>query len=181
MNFLLQVGVLRDANLISKRTLVLFAAFCHLTLVVCGAAQLDFGDSLLAKPFKYYGALSGADSGYGFFAPGVGSQLRINVKLYNSAGQQLTTILPEPTNREASLRVGNVVGWFLGEGTDSRVRRSLAASWVGKALGKSPSATEAIVELEQYKLVSSAEFLAGKRPKWFPYYSAKFQPSRAVK
>lgn len=167
-----------DANQ-SVAPLFYLAAFAfvalHLLLVVFGASGISLGKSPLVRPLQYYAALTGADSRYGFFAPGVGTQVRISVELRDADGFALETNLPSPINREASLRVGNVVGWFLSEGNNPGLKRSLAASWAGKALGRSPVAAEATVRVEKYRLVSSKDFLSGKQAHWEPYYDATFR------
>ncbi|MBY0369750.1 hypothetical protein K2X33_03625, partial [bacterium] len=109
------------------------------------------------------------------FAPGVGTEVRVSVALRDATGEQIPTLLPSPTNREARLRLGNAVGWFLSEGNNPRLRRSLAASWAAKAFATSPLADEATVQLEKYRLVSTKEFLSGKQAHWEPYYDALFR------
>ena len=49
----------------------------HLAMVSLGAAQLDFRTWKWADlGIAYYGAFSGADTGYSFFVPGAGPQFR---------------------------------------------------------------------------------------------------------
>lgn len=174
MRISLQVGALRGTRL-NKQSLLLLGITAQLVLVVCGAAQIRFGNDPVGKFLKFYGALTGADSGYGFFAPGVGSQVRVSVDLQTGPEKVVPAALPSPSNREANLRVGNVMGWFLSEGTDLKMRRSLAASWAGKALGSMPEATAAVVKIEQYRLVSARAFVEGQRPQWTAFYQATFK------
>src|SRR3954471_24558921 len=75
-----------------RHALATLAAACHLILVVCGASSLVFSsppseDDFARQTVRLYGALSGSDNGYGFFAPGVGPQVRATFTLRDASGE----------------------------------------------------------------------------------------------
>ena len=117
-------------------------ALCHLLLVVLGASNVDLSRlGFLGRILQYYGELSGAGSGYGFFAPGISGQLRVRFDLYDSQGRQsaftLASAIPSsavsnsassaissverPTSHEARLRIGNIVDRFPIEDSDQDI------------------------------------------------------------
>ena len=61
----------------ARHAAVAVLAAAHLTLVVCGAARLRPPHGPAGSAVRFYGALSGSDNGFGFFAPGVASQVRM--------------------------------------------------------------------------------------------------------
>jgi hypothetical protein len=150
-------------------------AVVHLVLVAFGAAHGRFeGLGWVGKPLGWYAALSGADSEYGFFAPGVGSQLRADFEITGADGRQVSEELIPNLDREVSLRVGNIIGIFWDEIDDEQSRRSIAASWAGTVLARHPGARQVKVVLRAYDLPSMAEYRSGERPQWTPFYQAVF-------
>lgn len=148
--------------------------FLHLILVAMGASQRPPLPGRAGVLIDYYGSLSGASSGYGFFAPRVGSQLRGRFDIYDDRGKIGTQSLERGENREADLRVGNILGWFWLDSRNRPLQRSLAASWAGKAFARNPDAVKVGVRLESYYLPIMEKYRAGERPYWKPYYEAKF-------
>src|SRR5262245_20729418 len=115
-------------------------AAAHLVLVACGASRRG---PLPATPWprkalRWYGAMSGSDNGYGFFAPGVASQWRATFTLSDGAGRDWTDTLERQDNSEVTLRVGGIVGLF----PEADLSRDLAASWAGKMFGRHPGAQQ---------------------------------------
>lgn len=159
-----------------KKVLVLGIAFSHLILVAIGASQLNLWphESGLGRSLDYYGALSGAGSGYGFFAPGVGSQLRGSFDIVDGQGGVTPNAIEAGASHEGALRIGNLLGWFWRDTADRKLQRSLAASWAGKMFARHPEAEQVVVRLETYHLPSMKGYRSGKRPHWVPYYEAKF-------
>src|SRR5262249_50739225 len=147
-------------------------ATVHLLLVVCGAAGL----SLLpdgtgpGKALRWYGAMSGSDNGYGFFAPGVASQFRATFTLSDGAGRGWTDTLEGEPNPEVTLRIRSIVGLF----AEGGLGPALAASWAAKLFGRHPDARHLLVRVEAYDLPTMAEYRDGERPRWQPIYEATF-------
>ena len=164
-----------------RRTLWLAAAAGHLGLVTLGASTLSLRElGLPGRILDEYGALSGASSGYGFFAPGVTSQLGARFDVVDAEGRATSASLAGGASHEADLRVGNIIDQFAivdddeDEESADRVRRSLAASLAGKMFARYPEASAVVVRLETFTPVSMEAWRAGERPRWMPYYSAKF-------
>src|SRR4051794_39472195 len=116
---------------VPRRARVMLAlAVAHLALVSLGALQVRLPDgSLPGKAIARYAALSGADSTYGFFAPFVGTQLRMAFEVTDRAGRTAEESLQLGDNREIRLRIANAVALFWIE--DEDLRRALAASLAG--------------------------------------------------
>src|SRR5262245_19816855 len=98
---------------VKRRRLLFSVAGVHLILVALGAAQVDlrrFGH--FGQILDYYGILSGAGHGYGFFAPGVGGQLRAQFDIVDGEGRQTTTSLDVAASREAALKLRHVFDEF---------------------------------------------------------------------
>ncbi|WP_437957596.1 hypothetical protein WME76_40810 [Sorangium sp. So ce119] len=157
-----------------RAILLLGAAAAHLVVVCLGALHVHIGDEGWARrAVKYYGLLSGADSGYSFFAPGVGTSLSASFQLNDANGETVTDVLETGVSREADIRVRNIIGMFRLE-EDETVRRSLVASWAGKVLARHPDADSVVVQLDTLELPSMAEHREGKTAGWELNYRAKF-------
>jgi hypothetical protein len=150
--------------------LAIAAAAVQLCFAAAGAMELDFdhAPSLIAR----YGALSGTDSSYGFFAPAVGTQLRVTFELTREDGTKSEDVLTTGASHEADLRIGDMVAIFWMD--DEDLRRSLVGSWAGRMLARHPEATSVVVRLDAYDLPTMAEYRRGERPDWAPHYEAEF-------
>jgi hypothetical protein len=159
----------------SRRRLLLGMATGHLILVALGAASVDlrpFG--YFGKVLDYYSNLSGASSGYGFFASGVGGQLRARFDVIDHEGHQSSATLEPTSSQEAALRVGHIIHEFWDGDEDPGMRRSLAASLAGKVFARNPQARKVVVRVESFDPVSMEAFRRGSRPQWSPLYQAQF-------
>jgi hypothetical protein len=163
-----------------RRHLWLAAAAGHLCLVTVGASTLSLRElGLPGRALDEYGTLSGANSGYGFFTPGVTSQLGARFDIIDRDGQSRTASLATGASHEADLRVGNIVDQFgriddEDEDESARLRRSLAASLAGKMFARNPDAAAVVVRLETFAPPSMEGFRGGERPSFRPFYTAKF-------
>ena len=101
------------------------AAVVQLGFAAAGAMELDFDSA--HRLISQYGALSGTDSSYGFFAPEVGTQLRVIFELTGADGTKKTDVLTTGASHEADLRIGDMVAIFWS--ADEGLQRGLAASW----------------------------------------------------
>ena len=157
------------------RWLPVAAVAGHLVLVVCGAARLNLVPSGTAADFatRLYANLSGADSSYGFFAPGVDPQIRVRFRLADATGRERVVTLLDGATGEANLRKGGV-GRLLPTGTpdrNERLLRSLAAS----VFLRHPEAGRVTALTEVYgvrrsdgriEFPSMADYRGGMRPGW---------------
>jgi hypothetical protein len=164
---------------------VLAAAAGHLGLVVVlGAFQADLGcGRWLADALASYGTLSGADSGYAFFAPAVASPPSATFEIVDATGAVVTDGLKPGTSSEADLRAGNIVGRFWVQG-DPALKRSIAASWAGKMFARHPGAVSVVVRVEECEVASIHAYRQGDGFMCRWHYQAKFVPqptARAAK
>lgn len=150
--------------------LAIAAAVVQLGFAAAGAMELDFDHA--NRVIAEYGALSGTDSAYGFFAPSVGTQLQATFVLTDAAGNTTTDVLTTGVSKEADLRIGDMVAIFWMD--DQDLKRAMAGSWAGRMLARHPEAVRVAVHLDSYNLPSMAEYREGKRPEWDPYYEAVF-------
>jgi hypothetical protein len=144
----------------------------HLTLVGCGAAGVTWPPALgvAGRALACYGELSGANNGYGFYAPAVGTEQRAVVTITDEAGQAHTDVPAEGATHEARLRLGSIAGMLIQEGPGPRV----AASWAAAMFGRHPGARQIVLRVEEYDVPTMAEYRAGTSPRWVPVYEANF-------
>jgi hypothetical protein len=140
----------------------------HLALVACGAAGLRLlpASNIAGQTLRCYGALSGADMGFGFFAPAVGSQMRAVFVLTDGTGHTWEDDLEAGHNHEVKLRIGALINQFPVADQEEFLRRDLAASWAGTLFARHPTAQQITVRVEAYDVPSRAEYRAGARPAW---------------
>lgn len=92
-------------------------ALGHLGLVALGASYFDWDrHGALGKALAYYGEVTGAGNSYGFFAPGVGTDVRALFDVVDQRGRVTTEELHTGTSSEAELRTADVVEQFLSDG-----------------------------------------------------------------
>jgi hypothetical protein len=155
----------------SKRHALFTAlAAVHLGLVVCGA--LGWGllpeDKLTGQVLRVGQAMSGSDTGYGFFAPDVGADLRARFTMIDATGREWTDDMSFGNNLEARLRVANVLALVY----DEELRGVAAGSLAGTMFGRHPTAQTVIVTIETYDPPTMEEYREGDRPEWEVVYEA---------
>jgi len=166
-----------------RQKLLLGIAGVHLLLVAVGAAGLPVipRSNPLGDSVALYSAASGADNGYGFFAPGVGAQIRTRFILRDANGRTWTEDLQLGNTSEANLRftgISNLLPTLPAE-----QRRRILRSMAGTMFGKYPSAKHVTIQLDLYGFDRSAtesdfptmkEYAAGARPQWLPLSTITF-------
>lgn len=158
--------------------MALAAAAAHLGCVLLGALHVDPRRAgRLGWRVAYHGALSGAESGYNFFAPSVGALPWARFQVTDARGRVIDDALESGANPEAELRIRSLVSLFM-TAEDASMRRSLAASWAGKVLARYPGAESVVVRLEICDLPSMQEYRDGKRPAWNQIFEAKLVRQR---
>lgn len=140
----------------------------HLVLVICGAFKRPLLPKELpaSEPLRIYGAVSGADSNYGFFAPSVGPQLRAIFTLTDRDGKSWTDTLTRGLNAEATLRAGNTVSVIASPELTEETRKALVTSWALAMFNKHPTVVELIIRVEVFDPPTMTEFQEGTRPEW---------------
>ena len=117
-----------------KRSFLVAVFFCHLALVIAGAAHLTPRvKGAVGRALRFYDALSGAGDAYSFFAPTVGPQLRARFILTGPQGARTEETLETGKGREVGLRLGNLAGtvFIVSRRTDMR-RAFLGALAAGR-------------------------------------------------
>lgn len=149
----------------------------HLAVVICGAAYLlpsaEAGPA--AQGLRWYTAMSGAGSSYGFFAPSVGSPHRARFLLKDDSGRMWWDAFDEAGSSEARLRLTGIVdGAFMsGAAEDSpEWRQRLVSSWAATMFSRHPDAVSLSVVVEAWYVPDMANYRAGSHPTWLEVYQA---------
>lgn len=169
-----------------KQKLMLGFAAAHLVLVVCGAASVapvprgnPAGETLAC-----YAAASGADNGYGFFAPGVGPQFRTRFILSDGEGRTWSEDLQIGNSQEANLRFTGISSLLVT--MEPPLQHRILQSFAATMFGRHADAQSVTVRVEMLGFDRSpnesdfptmAEYRSGVRPKWLPLMEATFQRS----
>lgn len=145
----------------------------HLVLVVIGGFALKPPEAkgLLNDAFEFYGWLSGANLGYNFFAPEIGTELKVRFELDEDGRADR---LEAGSSREAELRIGTLA-YLIGDAIEDKAKRQkVAASFAGKVLSRNPDSKKVTVFIETYDLPSMEEYRQGKPLGWSLFYRAAF-------
>lgn len=121
--------------------------------------------------YDVYGFFSGASAGYSFFAPEIGSELKLKFELMDS---NETDQLEAGSNREAELKIVTLAYLLSDAIEDPKKRQKIAASFAGKILARHPNAKTVRVVIESYELPSMQDYREGKREDWKFFYQATF-------
>lgn len=150
----------------------------HLSLVAFGISEIEFDSKKpLGKAFAVYGDLTGASAGYGFFSPGVESQLRAQFDVTKADKSTRTIQLEEGMNSEAFIRTGDIIEKYyqaFDEEDSDDMQRDLSASLAASVFGRFPTATDVRVRIDEFSTVSMNDYREGKRPEWKNLYTAHF-------
>jgi hypothetical protein len=153
-----------------RHALLTGLAGVHLVLVILGATNWSGppDDRLPGKVFRVGRAMTGSDSGYGFFAPDVGCDLRVRFTLIDAAGRRWNDELDSGTSLESRLRVSNVLSLV----HEEDLRRDLAGSLAGTMLARNPTAQKVIVRIDIFDPPTMEEYRAGEKAEWELLYQA---------
>lgn len=157
------------------RAIAALAAGAHLGVVVLfGLLRVDlWSHGCLGRAAVYYGAISGADLWYGFFAPDVHSPPTARFRVVDAKGAVITDSLGAGINREVEIRAGNIVN-NLWPYDDAEAQRRLASSWADAMFARHPAATGVEVQVMHYHLPPMDRFREGERPRWEVLYQESF-------
>jgi hypothetical protein len=145
----------------------------HLFLVVLGAASVDlYRLGPLGRFLNDYSDLSGADSGYRFFAPNIYGNAVATFSIKDRQGHVLPASIETGSSHEADLNAAHLAG-KVGPDNPER-RRLLAGSLARKLFARHPEALEVLVRFEYFETVSMDEFKSGARPQRTLDYEASF-------
>jgi hypothetical protein len=147
------------------------AAGVHLTLVLCGAAGITpvSPAHFAGRIIETYRAYSGANSGFGFFAPGVASEWRATFDVCNDG--HCLPVTEEEVAGESRLLLLTIDG-LLGE---SDLRDLLAASHAARQFVRYPHADAVLVKAGVFVVPTMAQYRRGARPQWRDLYGFAFR------
>lgn len=158
-------------------------AALHGIVVVLGAANLRVQErGAIGELVTWYGALTGAERGFGFFAPQVNTQARASFTIVDKDGHSFERSLEEGSSAESTLRINNLGSrfWQILDKGSLDLRHSMAASWAGKMFARYPQAKQVTVHFEVFQLYSMAEYRAGRIPHWTRLYDAVFSRTESL-
>lgn len=170
---------MEKGSICQGRAIAALAAGAHLGVVVLfGLLRVDLWRyGCPGRAVVYYGAISGADFWYGFFAPDVRSPSMASFRVVDAKGAVITDTLGAGINREVEIRAGNIVDNLWPPNEDPEAQRRLAASWAGAMIARRPAATGVEVQVMEYHLPSMQRFREGERPRWDVLYQESFTPT----
>lgn len=146
--------------------LAVAVAVVHLSVVACGASHVQLPGVLL----QAYGRLSGADYGFAFFAPGVGSEQRVSFEVTQGSGEVVRDDF-RSENEAVNLRIHSMLIRFKRKNIQDR----MASSWAAAMFGRHPEARSVTVLVEEFHLPSMQAHRSGERPAWREIYRASFE------
>jgi hypothetical protein len=157
----------------TRHAITMTLAMSHLALVACGAAHLlpSGKRGIPGSLLQAYTQLAGAHYGYGFFAPGVTSEMRVSFEVDQGPGGVIVREGFTQANHEAKLRQGSMLLMFsFDENQDI-----LARSWAAEMFGRYPDARAVTVTVKTFDPPKMAEYRSGVRPVWKEYYRAALE------
>lgn len=164
-----------------RRIVLLLAATGHLTLVLLGGLDICLWErGPLGKLLTVYSALSGADSGYGYYAPRVGAPPVAKFTIVDDAGRALVDRLQPGVTREGDIRVEDLIEVFDDDANDDAMRARLAASWAATMFARHPRAASVTVDMGFRRVPSMAEARRGAAMGWKSAYRARVVRPRAA-
>ena len=147
------------------------AAGVHLTLVICGAAGVTpvSPAHFAGRVIETYGAYTGANSGYGFFAPGVASEWRATFDVCSNG--HCIPASEEQAAGEGRLLLLTIDGLL----AENELRDLLAASHAARQFGRYPHADAVLVKAGVFALPTMEQYRRGARPQWRDLYGYAFR------
>ncbi len=147
-----------------RRNVIVAAAAVHLSIAAFFSTHWPVErvlPAILDRPLKLYGAYTGAQTHFNFFAPAVSTQARAQFVLVNADGtftrDELLTGSAEANQRLAMMFT------FYGV---AEARPFLARAWGVHMLDRHPDAQAVEVRVEILDIPTLAELKAGRSSRW---------------
>jgi hypothetical protein len=161
-----------------RRCALTLLAVVHLAVVLGGACDWLPGSDRgpLAHLVRWYATLTGAESGYGFFAPDVGAPHRAIFILRDEKGSTWSDTFDQAKSSEARLRLTGIVESVFMNGViydKPQLRSPLVESWAATMFRRHPNAVSLTVVVESYDIPTMTEHRSGSRPQWQAVYQAE--------
>ena len=148
----------------AARRLAIAAAAIHLGIAAFFSTHWQverFLPAVVDRPLKLYGAYTGAQTHFNFFAPTVSTQARAKFVLTRPDGTQARDELVTG-NFEANQRLAMMFTFY----GVPEARPFLARAWAVHMLNRHPEADSVEVSVEVLDIPTLAELKAGKSSKW---------------
>lgn len=159
-----------------KKRYVFFAllAAAQLVLVICNTfgIPMGFGSSRLAQAVAYSKNLTGADSGFAFFASPIAGEVRAIFRLTDHDGNVRVQPITWSNSSEVNDRLRNAVGSMA---NFQNIQGDVAASLAAVLFGKNPDVTTIEVLVDGQSLPSMQQYREGLRPEWLPIFRQTFK------
>ena len=160
---------MKHATLSRKHAALVGAACVHLALVICGAMRVVPIPTWLpiGRSVETYREYTGANNGYGFYAPAVASEWSTTFDICGGKPTRCFEAREEVANREVGLLISTIDGMYMEDG----LRDLVAASWAGAQFGRFPRAAVVIVKPRVFLIPTMAEYRRGSKPQWRTAYA----------
>lgn len=148
----------------AARKLAIGAAAIHLGIAAFFSTHWQveqFLPAVVDRPLKLYGAYTGAQTHFNFFAPTVSTQARAQFVLTRPDGSQARDELVTG-NFEANQRLAMMFTFY----GVPEARPFLARAWAVHMLNRHPDAESVEVRVEVLDIPTLAEIKAGKGSRW---------------
>ena len=146
-----------------------FALF-HLYIIVCGAREVPPGsNNWLGRLLEAYGAWTGAEINYSFYAPAISEDLVTRVTCLHKSGE-VSTYDVGGTTAEVDVRMNTMADLMFDSHTLDLEARALSAY----VLGQMPDCRSATVYMYQNRIPTMAAYRKGGRPSLEEVYRAEF-------
>lgn len=162
-------------SLLKSHAFLVVLAGGHIVMVALGSVGIDFRAATIppTQLLRWYGAITGANNRYGFFAPEVQTPTRVAFTMTNSQGERWNDTLEFGATSESNLRLATVTFSMplLDEHDQDLMMRSLAA----QMFQLHPEAETVELRFEAYGVdrddglddfPSMAAYRAGDRAEW---------------
>lgn len=148
------------------------AAGVHLALVLCGAFRITPVSQkvLIGRVIETYRDYSGANSAYGFFAPGVASEWHVAFDACSDP-RHCIPVEEERVGHEARLLLVTMDGAF----AEEQMRDFMAASYAARQFARLPHANVVLVKAAAYFVPTMRQYRRGAKPQWRNLYGYAFR------
>lgn len=115
--------------------------------------------------------VTATNNDFGFFAPSVASQVQVHLLFHDAQGHTESYDLWS-NSREINFRLNSVITTAMRR---PALRDICARSWAASLLGNRPAAQRITLIAYAHLMPTMAQYRAGVRPAWQPFYEGTFE------
>lgn len=149
-----------------------FLAFVHLTIATIGSFAPKHMHGYLNKFFIAYKATTGAGQKYGFFAPSVSSNIRVEIES-NEISEKHIIDTPKYKIAEVQIRIGNIFENFMNRVIQDK--EAYATSWAKYMSTINPDTDRVLIRVDAQSIPSMKDYRRGLKPAWIRIDSFVFR------